>query len=79
MTEHTVAATMSREEILSEVLAAERETHDLLEQAAAAAPDREERELYRRLARREEQSLDDLTLEERRLEAVEFVQKALDV
>ena len=79
MTEHTLAATMSREEILSRVLAAEREAHDLLEQAAQAAPDREERELYRRLARREEQSLEDLRLEERRLDAVEFVQRALDI
>lgn len=79
MTEQTPAATMSREEILRRVLAAEREAHDLLEQAAQAAPDREARDLYRRLARREEQSLDDLSVEERRLDAVEFVQRALDV
>jgi len=79
MTERKVAAIMSREEMLQEVIAAEREAHDLLELAAQAAPDREERELYRRLARREEQSLDDLALEERRRDAVEFVQRALDV
>jgi hypothetical protein len=52
---------------------------DVREQAAQLAPDAEERELYRRLAGRELQSLSELYAEKTRLEAEDFVQKALDV
>ncbi len=79
MSEHRVEPGMSREQILKEVLAAERDAHDLLERAALVADDAEERRLYARLAGREEQSLRELTAEEDRLDAQAFVQQALDV
>lgn len=78
MTEHHVDATMTREQILEEVLAMERETHELLEQAARLTPDPEERALFERLARREEGALEELQREEDRLDAEDFVQRALD-
>ena len=77
MSLHTLAAEMSREQILREVVAAEREAHDVLECAARLASDPAERELFERLARREEKALDELGDEERRLEAEAFVQRAL--
>jgi hypothetical protein len=79
MSEHHVEAGMSREQILEEVLAAERDTRDLLARAALVTDDAEERRLYARLAGREEQSLRELTAEEDRLDAEAFVQRALDV
>jgi rubrerythrin len=79
MTEHTLASSMTREEILKHLLAVEHEAHALLEQAAHLTPDPAERALYRRLAGREEQSLQDLEAEEGRLDAEAFVQRAMDV
>ena len=55
----------------------EREAHDLLEQAAHLAPDSGERALYKRLAAREEAVLKELAAEQDRLEAEEFVLKAI--
>jgi len=75
----TLVPDISRSEILEEVAAAERQAMDVLEQAAQLAPDAEERELYRRLAGRELQSLSELYAEKTRLEAEDFVQRALDV
>lgn len=79
MTDHKLDAGMSRERILEEVLAAERDARDLLAQAARLTDDPEERRLYERLAGREEQTLRELTAEEDRLDAEHFVQAALDV
>jgi hypothetical protein len=70
---------MSRHRILEAVLAAEKEAHDLLEEAARLTPDPGERDLYNRLAATEEQALRELSEEEERLEAVRFVEEALDV
>ena len=70
---------LSRRAILERVEDAERETHDLLEEASRTVRDAEERALYARLARREEQALRDLEREMDLLDAEEFVQKALDV
>jgi rubrerythrin len=53
MSLHTLAAEMSREQILREVVAAEREARDVLEHAARLASDPAERDLFERLARRE--------------------------
>ena len=78
MTDRRVDATMTREQILEEVLAMERETHDLLEQAAQLTSDPEERALFERLARREEVALEEPRREEDRLDAEVFVQRALD-
>jgi rubrerythrin len=75
---HTPISDMTREQVVQEILAAERETHELLERAASACTDPEERALFERLARREEESLEELRREEARLEAEEFVQRALD-
>lgn len=75
---HAVTAEMTREEMLQELLAIEQETHELLERAARVCTDPEERALFERLARREERSLVELQTEMERLEAVEFVQRALD-
>jgi rubrerythrin len=75
---HTVAAGMTREQMLRELLAAERETLELLETAARVAQDPEERALFERLARREEDALRELQEEEERLDAEAFVQRALD-
>jgi len=60
-------------------VSAERETQELLEQAARLTNDPEERALFERLAVREAESLRQLEQEEERLEAEAFVQKALDV
>lgn len=79
MTEHHVEPRMSRREILSEVLAAEREIKQLLDEAARLAPNAEERHLYGSLAEKESQALAALRDEQDRLDAVDFVQKALDV
>lgn len=79
MSDHRVESGMSREQILKEVLAAERDARDLLARAALVADDADERRLYARLAGREEQSLRELTAEEDRLDAEAFVQQALDV
>jgi len=77
MSPHTLDARMSREELLEEVVAAERETHELLERAARLASDPEERALFERLARREEKALGELEDEERLLDAEAFVQRAI--
>jgi hypothetical protein len=77
MSLHTLAADMSRAQLLREVVAAEREAHDVLERAASVASDPAERELFERLARREEKALVELEDEERRLEAEAFVQRAI--
>ena len=69
---------MTHEEVLRKLLAAEKEAHELLERAAHATADPEERALFERLARREQESLVALQKEEERLEAEEFVQRALD-
>jgi hypothetical protein len=75
---HTVAAGMTREERLWELLATEREAHALLERAARVSADAEERAFYERLARHEAEALRALRDEAERLDAEEFVQKALD-
>ncbi len=75
---HTVAAEMTREQRLRELLATERETHELLETAARIARDPGERALFERLAHREEDALRELREEEERLDAEAFVQRALD-
>jgi rubrerythrin len=79
LTTPTLDRAMSRQEILGAVLAAEREAHDLLEQAARLTPDPAEQDLYRRLAAKEQQALDELSQEEDRLAAERFVEDALDV
>ena len=68
----------THEQMLRKLLAAEREAHELLERAAQAAADPEERALFERLARREQETLVELEKEEERIEAEEFVLKALD-
>ena len=73
-----VTTAVTREEMLRELRAVEQETHELLERAARASSDPEERALFERLARREEDALVELQKEEERLEAIEFVQRALD-
>lgn len=78
MADHQVTTGMSREQILHEVLATERETRDLLASAARLTADPEERGLFERLATREEEALRELVREEERLEAEAFVQRALD-
>ncbi len=75
---HTIAAGMTREERLRELLATEREAQELLERAASVSADAEERALYERLARHEAEALRELRDEADRLDAEEFVQKALD-
>jgi len=75
---HTLAADMTREQMLRELLTTERETHELLEMAARVTQDPEERALFERLARREEDALRELREEEERLDAEAFVQRALD-
>lgn len=72
-------AALSREELLAQVVSAERKARELMEEAARLSGDPDERELYRRLAARETESLRQLEEEEERLLAEEFVQKALDV
>ena len=74
----TLDDSMTPEQIVHAVLEWERETHELLERAARLTPDREERALFERLARREEEALRDLRREEERLDAEGFVQRALD-
>jgi hypothetical protein len=76
---HTLDPSMSRHRILEELLSAEQEAHDLLEQAARLTPDPSERELYRSLAASEEVNLRALAEEEDRLAAERFVEEALDV
>jgi rubrerythrin len=68
----------THDEVLEKLMAAEREARELLEQAARAARDPEERALFERLARREAEALLELEKEKDRLEAEEFVQRALD-
>jgi len=68
----------SHDEVLEELMTAEREARELLEKAAHAARDPEERALFERLARREAEALLELQKEKDRLEAEEFVQRALD-
>jgi hypothetical protein len=70
---------MSRREILREVAAAERDACDLLAEAARLTTDPEDRRLFLRLAALEEETVRELAREQERLEAEEFVQKALDV
>jgi rubrerythrin len=66
------------ERVLRKLLAAERDAHELLERAAQAAADPDERALFERLARREQETLAELEKEEERIEAEEFVMRALD-
>jgi hypothetical protein len=68
---------MSREELLGEVVSAEEATRALLDRAARLARDPEEKALFERLARREEESLRELAREEERLDAEAFVQRAI--
>jgi len=68
----------THEQVLRKLLAAEREAHELLERAAQAAADPEEKALFERLARREQETLVELEKERERFEAEEFVQRALD-
>jgi rubrerythrin len=75
---HAAIEEQSQDEVLENLMAAEREARELLERAAHAATDPEERALFERLARREEQTLAELQKEKERLEAEEFVQRALD-
>jgi bacterioferritin (cytochrome b1) len=77
MHQHGVDAGMSRVERLETLLAAERDAHDLLESAAHLSGDPSERALFERLAKREEETIHDLEVEEDRLEAEAFVQRAL--
>ena len=74
---HALDTGMNPEKLLGEVVAAERETHDLLERAAHLASDPAERALFERLARREEEALRELADEEERLEAEALVQRAI--
>jgi hypothetical protein len=74
---HTLSPDMSREELLGEVVAAEEATRALLDRAARLARDPEEKALFERLARREEESLRELVREEERLDAEAFVQRAI--
>ncbi len=76
---HPIGTSLSRRAILVEVIAAEQETHELLEEAARVTPDAEDRALYQRLAAREEETLRALVREEELLDAEEFVERALDV
>jgi rubrerythrin len=69
---------LTHEQLMSKVLSAETEAYELLERAAHATADAEERALFERLARREHETLVELQKEEERLEAEEFVQRALD-
>jgi len=68
----------THEQALRKLLALEREAHELLERAAQAAADPEERALFERLARREQETLLELEKEEERIQAEEFVTRALD-
>lgn len=80
MTEHHLAPGMSRREILQQLLHVEAEAQALLTEAAHhIAADAEERHLYERLAARESQALAALHAEQDRLEAEDFVQRAMDV
>jgi hypothetical protein len=78
MLDDTLTTAMTREELLARVLASEREMKRLLEHAATLSHDSEERALFARLARREEDALQELLREEQRLDAENFVQRALD-
>jgi rubrerythrin len=69
---------MTHEQLMKKLLATESEAHKWLERAALATADPEERALFERLARREQETLVELQKEEERLEAEEFVQRALD-
>ncbi|MFI5007818.1 MAG: hypothetical protein ACHQKZ_10280 [Solirubrobacterales bacterium] len=72
-------ASLTREEILDRLVAAESAIRDLVEEAAHVTSDPDERRLFERLAGREEASLGELKTEMERLEAETFVQKAMDV
>ena len=75
---HPAVLEPTHDEVLEKLMAAEREARELLERAAHATHDPEERALFERLARREEETLGELQKEKERLEATEFVQRALD-
>lgn len=77
MHQHAVDAGMSRVERLEALVAVEREAHDLLESAAHLSCDPSERALFERLAKREKETIHELEVEEDRLEAEAFVQRAL--
>lgn len=78
MPDHQITTDMTPGQILSEVLATERETHDLLERAAHLTADAEERKLFERLAALEQEAVRELAREQERLDAEAFVQRALD-
>jgi rubrerythrin len=65
-------------ETITAALRAERAARALLLRAAALARDPGERALLERLARREQENVRELERERELLEAVEFVQRALD-
>jgi hypothetical protein len=74
---NTLSPDMSPEELLGEVVAAEEATHALLDRAARLARDPEEKALFERLARREEEALRELARMEELLDAEAFVQRAI--
>jgi bacterioferritin (cytochrome b1) len=68
---------MTPDEMVAELLAVERDARDLLREAARLARDPEERDLFARLARREEEALRELEREADLLDARRFVERAL--
>jgi hypothetical protein len=76
---HVLTPLLSRRRILEEVADAERETCALLDEAARVTTDPDDRRLFRRLADAGQTALRELAAERDRLDAEEFVQRALDV
>lgn len=72
-------AHMTRRAILERVIAAERDAADLLDEAARVVEDPAERRLYLRLRDAETRVVEELQREEARLDAEEFVERAIDV
>ena len=68
---------MSRREVLERVLAAERDASALLKEASEVVEDPLERELYAELVRRQALTLAELKKESERLEAEEYVTRAM--
>jgi rubrerythrin len=73
-----VTQELTHAEVLRKLLAAERKARELLEEAACGSADPEQRALFERLARHEQEAVAELQKEKERLEAAEFVQRALD-
>lgn len=74
---HELKPDMSRETLVGEVVAAEQATRALLDRAARLTWDPQEKALFERLAKREEESLRELAQEQDRLDAEAFVQRAI--